>query len=182
MQQLLGDRASVADSTFLRELFLQRLPSNVRMVLASTSHSRWNCGTRWQNCRSSSPLHYGPPISWTFNRNWTTTGRSTEIFSLANLEAALIPKVVNPAQSIPIAGITKSLVITHSTLQLWNTVKRATVKRAGQPLAASGLNTCRLLHITERSSKLSAHKLVYSHRLAPTVFANKKVSHSTVHQ
>ena len=34
MQQLLGDRASV---TFLRELFLQRLPPNVRMVLASTT-------------------------------------------------------------------------------------------------------------------------------------------------
>ena len=37
MQQLLGDRAGVADGTFLRELFLQRLPANVRMVLASTS-------------------------------------------------------------------------------------------------------------------------------------------------
>ncbi len=37
MQQLLGDKlASGADSTsFLRELFLQRLPANVRMVLAS---------------------------------------------------------------------------------------------------------------------------------------------------
>lgn len=37
MQQLLGDRVGVADGTFLRELFLQRLPANVRMVLASTS-------------------------------------------------------------------------------------------------------------------------------------------------
>ena len=37
MQQLLGDGASVTDSTFLQELFLQRLPPNVRMVLASTS-------------------------------------------------------------------------------------------------------------------------------------------------
>ena len=36
MQQLLGERAGV-EGTFLRELFLQRLPSNVRMVLASTS-------------------------------------------------------------------------------------------------------------------------------------------------
>ncbi len=37
MQQLLGDKlTSGADSTsFLRELFLQRLPANVRMVLAS---------------------------------------------------------------------------------------------------------------------------------------------------
>ena len=33
MQQLLGDHAGITDSTFLRELFLQRLPSNVRMVL-----------------------------------------------------------------------------------------------------------------------------------------------------
>lgn len=39
MQQLLGDRASAIDTTFLRELFLQRLPPNVRMVLASTSSS-----------------------------------------------------------------------------------------------------------------------------------------------
>jgi hypothetical protein len=36
LQQLLGERASTLDNTFLRELFLQRLPSNVRMVLAST--------------------------------------------------------------------------------------------------------------------------------------------------
>ena len=39
LQQLLGDRASVLDSTFLRELFLQRLPPNARMVLASTKPS-----------------------------------------------------------------------------------------------------------------------------------------------
>ena len=38
MQQLLGDRLSTsADAaSFFRELFLQRLPANVRMVLAST--------------------------------------------------------------------------------------------------------------------------------------------------
>ena len=36
MQQLLGDRTAMMDESFLRELFLQRLPSNVRMVLAST--------------------------------------------------------------------------------------------------------------------------------------------------
>ena len=35
MQQLLGDKAAATDKSFLRELFLQRLPSNVRMVLAS---------------------------------------------------------------------------------------------------------------------------------------------------
>ncbi len=34
IQQLLGDK--VTDSSFLRELFLQRLPSDVRMVLASS--------------------------------------------------------------------------------------------------------------------------------------------------
>ena len=37
MNQLLGDKASTTDSTFLQELFLQRLPANVRMVLASTA-------------------------------------------------------------------------------------------------------------------------------------------------
>ena len=37
MQQLLGERTSATDTTFLRELFLQRLPPNVRMVLASTN-------------------------------------------------------------------------------------------------------------------------------------------------
>ena len=37
MQQLLGDKVGTADTnSFLRELFLQRLPANVRMVLAST--------------------------------------------------------------------------------------------------------------------------------------------------
>ena len=36
MQQLLGDHADTADNSFLRELFLQRLPANVRMVPAST--------------------------------------------------------------------------------------------------------------------------------------------------
>ena len=34
MQQLLGDRATTTDSAILRGLFLQRLPSNVRMVFA----------------------------------------------------------------------------------------------------------------------------------------------------
>ena len=37
MEQLLGGRAAAADGPFVRELFLQRLPANVRMVLASTS-------------------------------------------------------------------------------------------------------------------------------------------------
>lgn len=35
MEQLLGDKATTIDESLLRELFLQRLPSNVRMVLAS---------------------------------------------------------------------------------------------------------------------------------------------------
>ena len=35
MQQLLGDKAGATDGSFIRELFLQRLPANVRMVLAS---------------------------------------------------------------------------------------------------------------------------------------------------
>ena len=39
IQQLLGERTSTTDSTFLRELFLQRLPNNVRMILASTSNT-----------------------------------------------------------------------------------------------------------------------------------------------
>ena len=36
MQQLLGDSPAI-DGSFLRELFLQRLPANVMMILASTS-------------------------------------------------------------------------------------------------------------------------------------------------
>ena len=40
MQQLLGDSAGPeTDSSFLRELFLQRLPGSVRMVLASTGNA-----------------------------------------------------------------------------------------------------------------------------------------------
>ena len=37
LQQLLGDTAHGFDPKFLRELFLQRLPSNARMVVASSS-------------------------------------------------------------------------------------------------------------------------------------------------
>ena len=36
LQQLAGDALGIADGRFLCELFLQWLPSNVRMVLAST--------------------------------------------------------------------------------------------------------------------------------------------------
>ena len=39
MEQLMGDHATSTDSAFLRELFLQRLPSQVRMVLASADDS-----------------------------------------------------------------------------------------------------------------------------------------------
>ena len=39
LQQLMGERASATDNTFLRELFLKRLPGNVRMILASTASS-----------------------------------------------------------------------------------------------------------------------------------------------
>ena len=37
MQQLLSDKAGAMDNSVLHELFLQRLPANVRMVLASTA-------------------------------------------------------------------------------------------------------------------------------------------------
>ncbi len=40
MQQLLGDKMNSTDASFLRELFLQRLPSNVRMLLAATGDSK----------------------------------------------------------------------------------------------------------------------------------------------
>ena len=35
MQQLLGDHIPTPDNAFLKQLFVQRLPANVRMVLAS---------------------------------------------------------------------------------------------------------------------------------------------------
>ena len=37
IQQLLGDKAATIDSTLMRELFLQRLPANVRMVLTPSA-------------------------------------------------------------------------------------------------------------------------------------------------
>ena len=36
MRQLLGDKANTTDGAFMQELFLQRLPLNMRMVLGST--------------------------------------------------------------------------------------------------------------------------------------------------
>ena len=39
MQQLLGDKPELADSSILKELFMQRMPTNVRMVLAAVSES-----------------------------------------------------------------------------------------------------------------------------------------------
>ncbi len=39
MQQLLGEKADKLDEALFRELFLQRLPTNVRMVLASVQES-----------------------------------------------------------------------------------------------------------------------------------------------
>lgn len=42
MEQLLGDKYSAADASFIRELFLQRLPSDVRMVLASIESTDLN--------------------------------------------------------------------------------------------------------------------------------------------
>ena len=36
MQQLLGDKANAINKSFLCELFLQQLPANIRMVVAST--------------------------------------------------------------------------------------------------------------------------------------------------
>ena len=39
MEQLMGGHATSTDSAFLRELFLQRLPSQLRMVLASADDS-----------------------------------------------------------------------------------------------------------------------------------------------
>lgn len=38
LQQLLGDSSSAFDPSLLKELFLQRLPANVRMVLAPTAN------------------------------------------------------------------------------------------------------------------------------------------------
>ena len=40
MQQLLGEDTAGADGTLLREMFLQRLPDNVRMVLASSAEGK----------------------------------------------------------------------------------------------------------------------------------------------
>ena len=39
MHQLLGDTPELSDGAFVCELFLQRLPSNVRMVLASAGRN-----------------------------------------------------------------------------------------------------------------------------------------------
>ncbi len=80
MRQLLGDRPGLTDDSFLWELFLQRLPPNVKMVLASTPDgtgleqqwSRWKShgGCRPSNrhckCLHATPLSYrSGSASWT---------------------------------------------------------------------------------------------------------------------
>ena len=57
MQQFLGDHAStiIIDSAFLCELFLQRLPSNVYMVLASTADTTSLRQPYWACCQAYLP-------------------------------------------------------------------------------------------------------------------------------
>ena len=68
MQQLLGDRA--ADGTFLRELFLQCLPANVKMVLASTKSTTTLLGIHRQRTKAYHPAANG--IAERFHRQLKT--------------------------------------------------------------------------------------------------------------
>lgn len=146
MQQLLGDRASVADSTFLRELFLQRLPSNVRMVLAATSPTTTldeiaELADKIVEVAaptiSSTTAHPFPELLTEIDRTnlcqtYQPRGRSHS--------QSRQPKVVNPAQSletIPIAGITKSLVITQRNALHLATMKHSQTSKTSRP-AVSG--------------------------------------------
>ncbi len=125
MQQLLGDRASVADSTFLRELFLQRLPSNVRMVLASTSPTATLdeiaelADKIVEVATPSTTAHPFPELLTEIEQ------LRAEVQKLQTSPTSRPLSFLNPAQSIPIAGITKSLVITQR-----NALHLATMKHS----------------------------------------------------
>lgn len=43
MLQLLGDRATTSDEAIMRELFLQILPNNARMILETSSNIPLDC-------------------------------------------------------------------------------------------------------------------------------------------
>ncbi len=109
MHQLLGDRPGL-DDTFLRELFLQRLPSNVRMVLAASPNT--------------TPLESLAELA----------DRVTEV---AAQPVATITPSVQPSQATPVAAVGPTSAdferILIELAKLQTTVKSLTRSRSRTP-------------------------------------------------
>ena len=170
MQQLLGDQAGITDSTFLRELFLQRLPSNVRMVLASTSTTATLeelAELADKVVEVSTPTvsaTTAPAFPRTTRRNRTTSHRGKQTPDLpAHTHSPVTRTFQLKKSSIQScdAGGEHMLVppkVWRQCQEVLPPLYLQPVKRSGQPLVAtnaSGRYTCRLLHITDRMNKLT---------------------------
>ena len=76
MRQLLGDSATAAEGPLIRELFLQRLPTNVRTVLASLLAPL----KRWQSSRTRSLTLLLPAYPRSLlQARWTPCGQKSNI-------------------------------------------------------------------------------------------------------
>ena len=165
MQQLLGDSATAAEGPLIRGPFLQRLPTNVRMVLASSAANKTleemaeladkivdigpprvsavTPSGSMDSLRAEvkhltdlvSTLATRSPLTWTLS----TLNAITATPSVRNLYSVLVPQAFRrPSPKL------------HSSL-------RYVGKRHGQSLAATnatGLQPSRLLYITDKDTGL----------------------------
>ena len=117
MQQLLGDRPGLVDSSFLQELFLQRLPPSVRMVLASTPDSTTLANMAEMADKIvevTAPPSVSAVTPLTVTAASTSPGLATEVEHLradiTRLEK-LVQKLARPRSSSRSSAVTKLLVV-----------------------------------------------------------------------
>ena len=157
MQQLLGDRAAATDRAFVRKLFLQCLPANVRMVLASTTDIKdlSQLADRIMEVTPSpiaaiTPTTNDPPLEVQQLR--------TEVSRLADFARQLTTTSPAPVpDTSPFTITIASALLVSRTI--WKrstklqTAMRTIGKLSGRSLAATsvaGLSPSRLFYITDK--------------------------------
>lgn len=99
MQQLLGDQASKMDDSFVRHLFLQRLPSTVRMILtAATAKSTEVLAQMADNMMDACPPTIAATEAKSFDATAPGTADSANIESLRTEVAQLSALVTKALQ------------------------------------------------------------------------------------